>query len=59
MYKVIKEFRDNDNRHYRVGDNYENTDEKRIELLSTSANKYGYPFIEKVKPKRNKKVEEE
>ena len=60
MYKVIKEFRDTDNKYYRVGDSYENTNKERVETLSTNKNKYGYPFIKKVEVKktRAKKVEE-
>ena len=58
MYKVIKEFLDTDKQTYKVGDYYENDDKKRIEVLSTNKNKYGFPFIEKVKATRKKKVQE-
>ena len=58
MYKVIQEFSDTDKKVYNVGDVYENDDKKRIEVLSTNKNKYGFPFIEKVKVTRKKKVEE-
>ena len=58
MYKVIQEFLDKDKKVYNVGDVYENDDKKRIEVLSTNKNKYGFPFIEKVKVARKKKVEE-
>lgn len=58
MYKVIKKFKDTDGKIYEVGDDYQNDDEKRIEILSTDKNRYKYPFIEEVKRTRKKKVEE-
>ena len=60
MYKVIREFKDTDNKVYKVGASYESKDDARLEVLSTNKNKYGYPFIEKVEVKktRAKKVEE-
>lgn len=58
MYKVIRVFKDVDGHVYTIGDDYNNADNERLEVLSTSKNKYGYPFIEKVKQQRKKKTEE-
>lgn len=57
MYKVITAFKDRDGKMYQVDDEYNNEDLKRLEVLSTDQNKYGYPFIQKVK--KNRKKEEE
>ena len=57
MYKVIKPFKDKDNKLYFVDDTYFSESEERLKTLSSSENKYGYPFIEKVKKTRKKKEE--
>ena len=54
MYKVIRNFRDNDYKNYVIGDDYENENEERLIQLSTNNNNYGYPFIEKVEVKRTR-----
>lgn len=62
-YKVIKKFRDKDERIFEVGDSYpfSTVTKERLEELSTKNNKYGYPFVEEVKepkkpaPKKDKK----
>lgn len=58
MYKVIRAFKDVDGNYYNIGDEYNNANIERLEVLSTDKNKYGYPFIEEVKRTRKKKVEE-
>ena len=55
MYKVIEPFKDRDGKFYSVDDTYFSESEERIKTLSSSENKYGYPFIEQVKKTRKKK----
>lgn len=60
MYKVIRQFKDTDERIYEIGEEYNGTEE-RIEVLVTGNNKYNEIYIEEVKqkPKRvTKKVGE-
>ena len=53
MYKVVRKFQDKDGRIYNVGDDFPNVDAKkptnaRIKLLSSTNNKYGQIYIEKL-----------
>lgn len=55
MYKVVRSFKDVDEHLYRVGDVFPHADAKkptnaRIKLLSTTNNKYGQIYIQKVAP---------
>lgn len=50
MYKVVRKFKDKDNRVYNVGDSYpaegaKKPTKERIKTLSTSSNKYGQIYI--------------
>lgn len=58
-YKVIKKFRDKDDRVFDVGESYpfSTVTKERLTELSTDGNKYGVPFIEEVKeePKKEPK----
>ena len=58
MHKVIRKFKDKDGRSYEVGDDYPAVGAKkpsnaRIKTLSSTNNKYGHIYIEKIE-----KVEE-
>lgn len=53
MYKVIAKFKDVDGKVYEIGDEYKGQKE-RIELLSTTKNRYKKPFIKKVEKPANK-----
>lgn len=61
MFKVIHEFLDlqDDSRYYKVGDTFPRkgfkVSEKRLEELSTSANKIGVPLIQEFKRKKKEK----
>lgn len=53
MFKVIREFKDKDGRIYKVGEDYPATNAKkpsnaRTKTLSSTNNKYGQIYIEKV-----------
>lgn len=53
MFKVIRKFQDKDGRVYNVGDDFPATDAKkptnaRVKTLSSTNNKYGQIYIEKV-----------
>lgn len=50
-YKVIKNFRDRDNKLYSVGDDYKGT-KARVAVLSTDDNAYKVPFIKEVKEQK-------
>lgn len=53
MYKTIRKFKDKDGRIYNAGDDFPAVDAKkptnaRIKTLSSTNNKYGHIYIEKV-----------
>lgn len=53
MYKVIRKFKDKDGRVYEPGDAFPHKDAKkpsnaRIKTLSSTNNKYGQIYIEKI-----------
>lgn len=56
-YKVLARFEDTDGRVYKAGEKYSvNIDEKREAVLTTCANKYNRPFLERLggnKPPNN------
>lgn len=57
-YKVIKKFRDTDERVFEVGESYpfSTVSKERLIELSTDGNRYGVPFIEEEsEPKKQKK----
>lgn len=59
LYKVIRNFKDKDERIYKVNDDYPHADAKkptaaRLKTLSSTENDYGYEFIEKVATPSNK-----
>lgn len=55
MYKVIRAFKDVDGHYYNIGDEYNNADTERLEVLSTDKNRYKKPFIEKTEAKKTRK----
>lgn len=56
-YKVIKKFRDRDDRVFEIGESYpfSTVTKERLTELSTKSNKYGVPFIEEVKEEKKEK----